>query len=68
VPLEPEPPPPLLPPELLLDDPAAELRSTFPITLNVTVNASLFGLLNRSVRAIDVSFAVSALSVPSLVL
>ena len=68
VPLEPEPPPPLPPPELLLDDPAAAPRSTFPITLKVTVNASLFGLLNLNVRAVDVSFAVSALSAPSFVL
>src|SRR6185503_6212606 len=65
VPPEPEPPPPLPPPELLLDDEAAALRSIFPITLKVTVNASLFGLLNFNVRAAEDSFGVRALSRPS---
>ena len=68
VPLVAVPPPVPPPPELLLDDPPAALRSTFPITLKVTVNASLFGLLNLRLRAPETSFAVSALSVPSFVL
>src|SRR2546426_28042 len=43
-------------------------RGRLPMTLNVTVNGSFFGLLNFTLRARDVSFAVSALSVPSFVL
>ena len=62
--------PPLPPPpdELLLDVPLAELRATLPTTLKVTVNASLLGLLNFTVRAAETSLAVNALSVPSFVL
>jgi hypothetical protein len=62
--------PPLLPPpdELLLDEPPAAARSTLPMTLKVTVNGSLFGLLNFNVRGNEISFAVSRLSVPSFVL
>jgi hypothetical protein len=43
-------------------------RGRLPITLNVTVNGSFLGLLNFTVRARDVSFAVSALSAPIFVL
>jgi hypothetical protein len=61
--------PPLLPPdELLPDVPPVELRATLPTTLKVTVNGSLFGLLNFIVRAAETSLAVKALSVPSFVL
>jgi hypothetical protein len=43
-------------------------RGRLPMTLNVTVNGSFLGLLNFTLRASDVSFAVRALSPPSLVL
>ena len=68
VPLEDDPPLPPPPDEPVLDDPPAAARSTLPMTLKVTVNASLFGLVNFNVRGSEVSFAVSALSVPSFVL
>ena len=68
VPLDAVPPLPPPPDEPLLDVPPAELRGRLPMTLKVTVNASLFGLLNFNVRGNEISFAVSALSVPSFVL
>ena len=59
---------PLPPDELLLDDPPPAERARFPMTLKVTVKASLRGLLKRRFRAAEVSFAVRVLSAPSLVL
>src|SRR5687768_14918090 len=43
-----------------------ELRGRFPTTLNVTVNATLLGLLNLILRAPDNSLAVNAPSAPTL--
>ena len=68
VPLDAVPPLPLPSDELVLDEPPAAARSRLPMTLKVTVNASLFGLLNFNVRGNEISFAVSALSAPSFVL
>ena len=43
-----------------------EPRGIFPTTLNVTVNATLLGLLNLMLRANDNSLAVNAPSEPTL--
>ncbi len=58
--VEPEGParPPL--PDGLLDEPAPEARARLPMTLKVTVKASLFGLLNFKVRAPETSPAARA--------
>lgn len=52
---------------LLLDDALVLVRARLPMTLNVTENGSLFGLLKRSVRAPETSFDESTESVPTLV-
>ena len=65
----PEPPLPLPPDELPLDAAAAAAPgSRYPVILKLTVNASLFGLLNFNVRANEVSFGVRVLSPPTFVL
>ena len=57
----------LSPDELELLAPAPPvLRGIFPTTLNVTVNATLLGLLNLMLRANDNSLAVNAPSEPTL--
>lgn len=43
-------------------------RGRFPITLKVTVNGSLFGLVNFRLRAPETSFADKVLSGPRRVL
>src|SRR5258706_10940255 len=60
--------PPMPAGELLLDELLPEDRARLPITLKVTVNGSLFGLLNFKVRAADVSPADNRLSRPTLLL
>ena len=59
--------PPLLPDEVV-DEPLLEERARLPMTLKVTVKASLFELLNLRVRAPETSAAESMLSRPTLLL
>src|SRR5438132_12322134 len=62
--------PPLPPPpdELLLDELPPDGRARLPMTLNVTVKASLPELLNFRVRAPETSAADKMLSMPTVLL
>ena len=67
----PDEPPELLLPELLFDEPPEPLvlpEASTPITLKVTVNGSLAGLLNFRLRAADSSPVVNMLSLPTAAL